>query len=85
VFRGTKTDYGNGSDDKKYSEKKERSPANEDSNSHHGVCGKMFHRQHTLQDFRVLTPRSPGGGRLFPPIQCSGWLCVSPIPEEKYT
>jgi hypothetical protein len=54
VFRGTKTNYGNGPYDQKYSEKKERSPANEDSHSHHKVCGKMFHRHHTLLDFLDL-------------------------------
>lgn len=60
MFRGTKTDYGDGPDDQKYSEKKERPPADEDSHSHHRVCGKTVHRQHTLQDFRVLTPEISG-------------------------
>jgi hypothetical protein len=55
VLRGIKANYGNWPDGKKYSEKKDRSAADEDSNNHHRVCGKMLHRQHTLQDFRVLT------------------------------
>ena len=68
AFRDIKTDRGNGSDDQKYSEKKERSPADEDGQGHHRVCGKTVHRRHPLQDFRVQASYSTASEYL----HCSG-------------
>jgi hypothetical protein len=48
VFRCIQTDDGNGSDEEKYSEKKERSSTDNNGKSHHGVWDKTVHRQPTL-------------------------------------
>jgi hypothetical protein len=48
VFRCIKADEGNGPNDEKDAEKKERSSANEDGKSHYSVCDKTVHRQPTL-------------------------------------
>ncbi len=45
MSQGIKVNYGKGPDGKKYSKKKERSPADDNSDNHHRVCCKMVHKQ----------------------------------------
>jgi hypothetical protein len=54
VFRGIKAGDSNGPNDEKYSEKKERSSADDNGKSHDGVCDKTVHREPTLQNLRGL-------------------------------
>jgi len=49
-FRGFKADEGNGSNEEKYPEKKERSSADEDGKGHHGVWDKLLHKYLSLRD-----------------------------------